>query len=163
MTNIKLMSPDVLDSLQKKKLANDSSDSDFSYDSDASDGTYVPSSGEEDTFQTAYSGLSGADRSSESLFAILPMIKQEIKSERPVSRASQGRSNTPVPVQSPYNLRSRRNSNRPSLNSSVTNESPEAFGRIVKQMERITRHNTHQVIDSVRKNQAPSYYSSDDE
>lgn len=162
MTNIKLMSTDAIDSFVKDQISGDSSDSEFSYDSEASDCTYAPSSGDESTFETAHSQMSSIVQSPELLLPMLPVVKKEIKPERPASRASQSRSNTPVPVQSPYNLRSRRNNVTP-LNAIVKHESPEAFGRIVKQMERITRHNAQKIIGSVNASRVSNCYSSDDE
>lgn len=156
---------DVIDFVKKQTFSSDSdtgSESDFSYDSEASDGTYVPSS-DDDAFVTAKSRASSVVPSPDALLPIsVELVKKEIKPERPASRASRSsRSNTPA-AQSPYNLRSR--SNLRSLNTSVvSNESPELFGRMVKQMERITRHNAHQIIQSVKKTRTPSYYSSGDE
>lgn len=159
------MPTDVTDFVKKKTFSSysdASSESDFSYDSEASDGTYVPSS-DDDAFLTAKSRASSVVPSPLALLPIsADLVKKEIKSERPASRASRSsRCNTPV-VQSPYNLRSR--SNLRSLNTSiVSNESPELFGRVVKQMERITRHNAHQIIQSVKKTHTPSYHSSGDD
>lgn len=164
LPSMKFMPPDVIDALDKRQRENeDSSDSEFSYDSEASDGTYVPSSCDEDTFETAHSRQSSCVPSPAVLLPVLPhlsVIKKEEKLERPSSRASQSRANTPAPVTSPYNLRSRSNS-RLTLNSSISNESPEAFGQKVKQMERIARRNAT-LIASAHK-VTPSYYSSDDE
>ena len=162
---MQFMSSDVIDSLDKKRLTeDDTSDSDFSYDSEASDGTYVPSC-EEDTFETACSHQPSQVSSPEVLLPILPLIKKEEMPERSASRASQKRATTPVPIQSPYNLRSR--SSRPTPNSSIVNESPEVFGKLVKQQERISRRNMSfvketSIKESPRKS-VPSYYSSDDE
>ena len=159
------MSTDVTD-FEKKKLSLDfdgSSDSDFSYDSDVSDGTYVPS--DDDLFVTAKSQSSSVIPSPGALLHVsVDEIKKEIKPERPPSRSSRGsRCNTPLnQVQSPYNLRSR-SGRRPITSSAARDESPESFGRLVKQMERVTRHNAQQIIQSVKKANTPSYYSSDDE
>lgn len=146
------MSSDVTD-FHKKQFSLDfdgSSDSEFSYDSEASDGTYVPSS-DEDAYVTAESRLSSLVPSPENILPTgMELIKKEFKSERPPSRSTSrsSRPNTPI-VQSPYNLRSR-SSLRPFNTSIVNGESPEAFGQIVKHMERITRHNAHHIIQSVR-------------
>lgn len=163
-----LTSSDVIDSFDKKKLLGndgDSSDSDFSYDSDASDGTFIPSSCDE-SFETAYSGASSVfipSPETSLLGATNAVVKKEIKYERPLSRV--GHSNTPtVPIQSPYNLRSRSSLRSSGLNDSIIKtESSEAFGSIVKQMERITRHNAQKIVESAKKIRSPSYYSSDDD
>ena len=160
------MSADVTD-FEKKKLSFDfdgSSDSDFSYDSEASDGTYVPSS-DDDLFVTAKSQSSSMIPSPEALLNVsINEIKKELKSERPPSRSSRSsRCNTPLPqIQSPYNLRSR-SSLRPNTAPAATDETPQGFGRLVKQMQRVTRHNVQQIIQSVKTTNTPSYYSSDDE
>lgn len=164
MASMKFMSTDVTD-FEKNKLPfelDGSSDSDFSYDSEASDGTYIPSS-DDDAYVTAKSRENSVVPSPETVLPVsMTVVKKEIKSERPASRTSRSsRCNTPV-VQSPYNLRSR-SSIRPLNPSVASNESPEAFGQIVKHMERITRHNAQQIIQTVKKNHTPSYYSSDDE
>ena len=89
------------------------------------------------------------------------LVKTEFKPDRSASRSS--RCNTPQPLltprpsqsQSPYNLRSRSNS-RLLKDSTVSNESPEAFGRVLKQVERVSRQNSKMV----EKN---NYYSSDED
>lgn len=164
LPNAKLMPPDEID-FEKKRMSidfNEDSDSDFSYDSEASDGTYVPSS-DDDAFVTASSRATSTIASPEPLLhEAVKDIKQEIKIERSLSRSSRSRSNTPV-VQTPYNLRSRAGLNRSITSSAVKSETPEAFGRRVKQMERIARLNAQQIIQTVNKNHTPSYFSSDDE
>ncbi len=161
-----MMSTDVTD-FEKKRLSvefDGSSDSDFSYDSEASDGTYVPSS-DDDLFVTAKSRSSSVVPSPEALLHVsINEIKREIKPERPPSRSSRSsRCNTPITqVQSPYNLRSR-SSLRPITASVAKDETPEGFGRLVKQMERDTRYNAQKIIQSIKKAKTPSYYSSDDE
>ncbi|KZS17213.1 Uncharacterized protein APZ42_016809 [Daphnia magna] len=165
--NSNLLSSDVIDFGKKKFNADfsDSSDSEFSYDSEASDGTYVPSS-DDDAFITAKSRSSSVVPSPESMLHVsFEEIKKGIKTERPALRSSRSsRCNTPV-IQSAYNLRSRsnlRSLNTSNMSNEVINESPEVFGRKVKEMERITRHNARQIIQSVKKT-TPSYFSSDDE
>lgn len=158
---MKLLPSDVID-FEKCKHIDESSDSEFSYDSEASDCTYIPS--EDDTFDTAYSRLSSTVPSPES-FLLKPAneMKKEIKVERPASRASNtSRIQTPVTPQTRYNLRSR-SSIHPINTSIAAQESPETFGRLVKQMERITKKNVRQVIETVNKSSTRSYFSSDDE
>lgn len=162
-----LLSSDVTD-FEKKKFNIDfseSSDSEFSYDSEASDDSYVPPSDDE-TFVTAKSRSSSVVPNPESMLHVsFDGIKKEMKAETSASRSSRSsRCNTPV-IHSAYNLRSRsglRPLNTSSMNNKVKDESPEVFGRKVKEVERISRHHTRQIIQSAKKN-TPSYFSSDDE
>lgn len=164
--NAKTMSSDEIDFEKKKLLLDfeDSSDSEFSYDSEASDGTYIPSE-DDDAFITAKSRASSVVPSPDILHVSFDEIKKEIKPERSASRSTRSsRCNTPV-IQSAYNLRSRsslRPLNTSAVSNDMKNESPELFGRKVKEMERIARNNARQMIKSVKKNTS-SYFSSDDE
>jgi hypothetical protein len=168
-----MMSPDEIDFVKKRLSLDleDSSDSEFSYDSEASDCTYMPSD-DEDAYITAKSRMSSVVPSPDILQVSFSdeIIKKEIKPERPSSRSSRSsRCNTPA-IQSAYNLRSR-SSLRPSNNTStvisneIKDETPEKFGRKVKEMERQARNTARQLIQSVKplKKNTPSYYSSDDE
>ena len=181
-SSIKLTSLDVTDALDKKKIEEQSNfssddDSDFSYDSDASDATFVPS--EDDTFETASSRLSMVSTSflaspeplNPTLTTSGALVKTEFKPDRSASRSS--RCNTPQPLltprpsqsQSPCNLRSRSNS-RLLKDSTVSNESPEAFGRVLKQVERVSRQNSKMVVESIKEIKASknnNYYSSDED
>ena len=155
------MSADVAD-FEKKKLSlgfDESSDSDFSYDSDVSDRTYVAS--DDDLFVTAKSHSSIVVPSPE---AVLHVSVNEMTPEPNSSRSSRSsRFTTPLnQVPSPYNLRSR-SGRLPITSSAARDESQEDVGRLVKQRERVTQRNAKQIIESVKKANTASYYSSDDE
>lgn len=173
------MSADVIDFEPAERHDSGSDDSDFSYDSQASDRTYVPtirhgkiSSDDEDTFETAPSRpISVAS----GIIEIAPNpapVEQPSKNDAAQNRVTRSRSRTPAlqgavqsesaPRASPYNLRSR-SSLIPTYSPVVNKESPEAFGRMVKRMERITRNNASKILKSVKKINKPSFYSSDDE
>jgi len=167
--NLKFLSADAIDSLDKAKSTNsDHSDSDFSYDSQASDRTYIPckindSSGDEETFETAPSRPSSNVTSPVDL-SITALVHSKIQKE-----ANNKKSSTKTPVTpSPYNLRSRTSLSvgpgRSLHTPVVLDESPEAFGRLVQKMERITKKNASKIIKSAQKRvQRSSYFSSDDE
>ena len=164
--SVKLIKTDALpnhlrsiDTSDQTGVKNDSSDSEFSYDSDASDQTYIPnkdSSADEETFETAPSRPSSNVASPE----ISPIRNQ-------VQKGTKKRSLMTPTTPSPYNLRSRASLARP-FHSSVmpipVTESPETFGRIIQKMERISKKNASKIIETLQNSiHTTSYYSSDDE
>ena len=187
----KMMSSDVTDFKQSNSDSEGSDDSDFSYDSEDSDRTYIPSkleethqtamasSDDDDTYETALSRPASVlpPQISNPVLSIPEKVEKVIIKSEPKStkndngnkrgdvntRASRSRSTTPVNHQSPYNLRSR-SVLSPINETTLNKESPEEFGRLVKKLERINRKNTAQIIQSVNKKlNATNNFSSDDE
>ena len=193
---------DVID-FQKARRGSDSEsgDSDFSYDSQASDQTYVPPvieqsiredlSSDDDEAEGTLNETSSSRPASRAasaatataVVALAPVaegpkvvaksrkISVSLESSKSLLRSS--RPATPIQQhQSPYNLRSRSTVQSPApalapytkiQPKQEAAETAENFGRLVKQMERITRRNATHIIKSVRGINGPSFYSSDDE
>ena len=165
-SNLKLLKTDTfssrfrsLDTSDQSRIQNESSDSEFSYDSDASDKTYIPKkdvSTDEETFETAPSEPSSNVASPE-------MSPVRI----PIKKITRKKSFMTPTTPSPYNLRSRASLTSPfrsSLMPVPASESPETFGRIVQKMERISKKNATKLIETLQNSmQGTSYYSSDGE